>query len=149
MATRSRIGYVAEDGKVHSIYCHWDGYPSNNGEILLKHYTDMEKVTALVALGSISILGEEVEPKPEGDGVKKHTFDEPQEGVTVAYCRDRGEDFKDVKPRIDESVDAFVKSDVEEWGYLFLPDGKWLVVNGWDERRTAKTLTQELIEKLG
>ena len=150
MATRSRIGYVAEDGKVHSIYCHWNGYLSHNGEILLDNYTDIEKVKALVALGSISSLGKEVEPKPEGDGVTKHTFDESQDGVTVAYCRDRGENFEFYnQPRIDESVDAFINSDVEEWGYLFLPEGKWLVVNGRAKRRTAEMLTQELIEKHG
>jgi len=142
MSTRSRIGMVQDDGKVISIYCHWDGYPMNNGRILLKSYTDPAKVKALISLGDISCLEAEIEPKAEtapsryadmsGDGKKKmvkHSFDTPQEGVVVAYGRDRGEDPENIKPRVDESVDEFTKSDVEEWGYLF-KDGKWFVIDG-------------------
>lgn len=149
MSTRSRIGYVANDGKVVSIYCHWDGYPSNNGEILLNNYTDPFKVKALISLGAISSLGEEVYPKPEGEGVTKHTFDTPQDGVTVAYYRDRGENLEFNKPRIDESVDAFINSDVEEWGYLFLPTKKWIVVDGHTKPHIALMLTHEMIKRLG
>jgi hypothetical protein len=159
MSTRSRIGYVTDDGKVISIYCHWDGYPSNNGSILLKHYTDKEKVARLISLGDISCLEAEIEPKAEtapsryadmsGDGEKKmvkHSFDTPQEGVVVAYGRDRGEDPETIKPRIDESVDEFVKSDVEEWGYLF-KDGKWFVIDGHvgEQSQKLEPLTLEYI----
>ena len=161
MSTRSRIGYVADDGKVISIYCHWDGYPSNNGNILLKSYTDLEKVKALISLGDISCLEAEIEPKAEtapsryadmaGDGKKKmvkHTYNTPQEGVVVAYGRDRGENPDIIKPRVDESVDAFTKSDVEEWGYLF-KDGKWFVIDGHvgANRRKLVPLTEDYIEK--
>ena len=161
MSTRSRIGMVMDDGKVISIYCHYDGYPLNNGRILLKHYTDPEKVKALISLGDISLLEAEIEPKAEaapsryakmdGDGKKdlvKHTFDTPQEGVVVAYGRDRGEDPETIKPRIDESVDAFTKSDVEEWGYLF-KDGKWFVIDGHvgTDAQTLSPLTEDYIVK--
>jgi hypothetical protein len=44
MATRSRIGIELEDGVIESIYCHWDGYPENNGKILLEHYQDPNKI---------------------------------------------------------------------------------------------------------
>ena len=40
MATRSRIAIEKENGTVESIYCHWDGYPENNGRILVENYTD-------------------------------------------------------------------------------------------------------------
>lgn len=159
MSTRSRIGMVQDDGKVISIYCHWDGYPSNNGAILLKHYTDKEKVARLISLGDISCLEAEVEPKAEtapsryantdGDGEKKmvkHSFDTPQEGVVIAYGRDRGEDPETIKPRIDESADTFAyDSDIEEWGYLF-KDGKWFVTRGYGERNLVP-LTLEYIAK--
>ena len=157
MSTRSRIGMVMDDGKVISIYCHWDGYVQNNGQILLKHYTDKEKVARLIALGDISALAEEIEPKDEfgpgrysdtKDKKVKHTFDTPQAGVVVAYARDRGEDPETVKPRVDESVDSFTKSDVEEWGYLF-KDGKWFVIDGHVGTDSQKLvpLTEEYIAK--
>ena len=141
MSTRSRIGIAQDDGTVKSIYCHWDGYPSNNGKILLDHYTDRTKVESLIALGDISALEAEVAPTEElapgrySDTKKpvRHSFDTPQENVTIAYARDRGEDFEEVKPRIDESVAAFEKSDLEEWGYLF-KDGKWLVKGCCDKK---------------
>jgi len=46
-----------EDGTITSIYCHWDGYPSWNGRILLENYTDEQSVRKLMELGDMSILG--------------------------------------------------------------------------------------------
>ena len=43
MSTRSHIGIWNEDGSLDVIYCHWDGYPSYNGAVLLHHYQDPEK----------------------------------------------------------------------------------------------------------
>ena len=143
MATRSRIAIEDQDGTVRSIYCHWDGYPSNNGRILVEHYTDREKVKELIALGSISSLKENVAPPelpPDIIGIRMlkefkvlpnstHTFDTPQEGVTIAYHRDRGETL-DVA-RVDESIEAYAKSDYEEFGYVFTKDNEWKVVDGF------------------
>lgn len=56
MSTNSRIGYL-ENGQVKSIYCHWDGYTSHNGAILLDHYDALDKVKALVDRSNISSLG--------------------------------------------------------------------------------------------
>ena len=141
MSTRSRIGMVQSDGSVKSIYCHWDGYPQNNGNILIKHYTDIEKVKSLIELGSISSLGKNINPDPI-DGV--HTFDNPQVDVTVAYHRDRGEDLE---IRIDESESEFIKSDLEEWGYLF-KDGKWFVIDAISDvdKRTLEVLDEDYIK---
>ena len=36
MSTRSNIAIKRKNGTVESIYCHWDGYLSYNGKILLK-----------------------------------------------------------------------------------------------------------------
>lgn len=58
MGTRSRIALQNSDGSISSIYCHWDGYLSNNGKLLLEHYTDESKVRSLLALGDLSSLGE-------------------------------------------------------------------------------------------
>jgi hypothetical protein len=138
MSTRSTIGYIdPKDGLFHYIFCHWDGYLSNNGRILRDHYKDLKKVKRLVALGSISSLEPHVSvrtaPKPwthrywrAGDTmnsypqfVKKHTFETPVAGVTVAYHRDRGEDWDSVKPMISGKPHL-----EEEWSYYY-HDGKW------------------------
>lgn len=162
MSTRSRIGMVQADGKVVSIYCHNDGYVQGVGDTLLHHYTDPKKVESLISLGDISSLHENIDPDPKGGEERffdvktyhwktrpakgKHSFDRPQMGVVVAYGRDRGEDPEIIKPRVDESAEAFTKGDVEEWGYLF-KDGKWFYVDGHKEtnRRRLKPLTEKVV----
>jgi hypothetical protein len=56
-----------------------------------------------------------------------HNFENPSEGIVVAYHRDRGEALS-----IDShaSVNDFIKSDVEEYGYIFTLAGEWLLVDG-------------------
>jgi hypothetical protein len=122
MATRSRIAIETTDDSgnkvIKSIYCHFDGYASGVGETLMENYQDREKVEALISLGDISFLREEIIP------TGPHSFNYPQKGVTVAYHRDRGEKFK--SPRINSSVREFFLSDIEEYGYLFTEEGEWL-----------------------
>ena len=122
MATRSRIAIETTDTSgnkvIKSIYCHFDGYPSGVGKTLMENYKAREKVEALISLGDISFIKEEVTP------TGPHSFDYPQKGVTVAYHRDRGEKFK--SPRINSSVREFFLSDIEEYGYLFSEEGEWL-----------------------
>lgn len=60
MATRSRIGIKNPDGTIVSVYCHWDGYLSNNGKILLNHYNDEDKIYDLITRGDLSFLEEDV-----------------------------------------------------------------------------------------
>jgi len=142
MATRSRIGIENEDGTVSSIYCHWDGYPTGNGRMLVEYYSDREKVKELIALGSISSLCKNIAPSEPMEhliGVRMlkefkvlpksvHTFDTPQKDVTVAYHRDRGEDLQEA--RIDASIGEYQQSDYEQYGYVFTLDNEWKVVDG-------------------
>lgn len=83
MATRSTIAKLNDDGSITSIYCHWDGYPEGVGATLKEHYTDTDKIDQLLALGWLSVLDAEIG--------EKHDFDNPTEGWTLAYMRDRGE----------------------------------------------------------
>jgi len=123
MATRSNIAYKTPEGKIRSVYCHWDGYPEHNGEMLRRHYSDYDKIVQLVSLGQISSLAPNI--NPQGD----HSFDTPQEGVTVFYGRDRGErrvefvEYDDIPSWID---------DMEEYAYLW--DGNDWLVNDHGER---------------
>lgn len=123
MATRSRIAIENVDNTVTSIYCHFNGYVSHNGKILHNHFQDREKVEELIALGNISFLKENIEP------TDKHSFNNPQEGVTVAYHRDRGEDFNQ---KHHTNVDDFFDDALSHvpYAYLFTLDGKWLVSSG-------------------
>lgn len=139
MATRSRIAIEQADGTVKSVYCHWDGYPKGNGRTLVEHYTDRAKVEALIALGDISILGERVEP------IGEHSFNQPEDGTTVAYHRDRKESFN--RPRVDTCIQDFEESDVEEFGYLFTASGEWMMVDG-HRRRELKNLETVLSFRL-
>jgi hypothetical protein len=61
MGTRSNIAYKKSDGKIVSMYCHYDGYPEHNGVILSEHYNTKEKARALVNNGYQSGLEETVE----------------------------------------------------------------------------------------
>ena len=162
MATRGTISIVTErtkNGVGRTIYTHWDSYPSNNGRILLEHYKDAEKINSLIGLGDISVLAENVRPKKEGvrrewngkyeydliPTKEPHSFDEPHQGVVIAYGRDRGE--KDIEATI------FVgktpnKNRSEEYDYLFVEsENKWYVRDNHKSRPKFVELTEKVCEK--
>jgi len=108
MATRSRIAIENQDGSVISIYCHWDGHIETNGVILNYHYRTKDKVEALIALGGLSEL---------------HVTTDK----TVAYHRDRDEDFSQTSfNNVEELFEDGFRSGVE-YIYCFTKDGIWLV----------------------
>ena len=127
MATRSRIGIENDDGSVSSVYCHWDGYPNNNGVMLERHYKNRDKVKKLIELGSLSSLAPLVDPTKE-----THSFNNPEEDVVKAYHRDRGDSYD--KPRIDSSKESYFSGDIQEYGYLFTKEGKWVVCDAYRNR---------------
>lgn len=120
MATRSRIGIENENGTITSIYCHWDGYPDGVGATLKEHYSNTQKIKMLLNLGDISILGEYVATMDE------HTFENPKQGVTVAYHRDRGE--KKNEARTDMSIEQFKNHLDEDYGYVYTKGGNWITI---------------------
>ena len=113
MATRSHIGKQLPNGNIKFIYCHFDGYPEHNGEILKEHYTDEAKIDQLLELGDLSTLGPEIGEKQDFNGCKSH-----DKNWCLAYGRDRGEE--DTKAR-EGSTDDFLG---QIYNYLF-KDGKW------------------------
>lgn len=122
MGTRSTIARENADGSFDSIYCHWDGYPSNNGRILFEHYQDAGKVDALIALGNLSSLGEEIGTK--------HNFDDAPKNECNAYGRDREErGGNSADHHADsEALAAMLKESWCEWVYVFR-GGKWFYTN--------------------
>lgn len=62
MSTNSNIAlYNAKTKQFKSIYCHYDGYLSHHGDILLRCYNTKEKVEELLSKGGLLSLKEEVE----------------------------------------------------------------------------------------
>lgn len=121
MSTRSYIAKQIGDDKFKTIYCHSDGYLTHNGAMLLDHYSDPEKLDELLKLGDISYLAPNINPDP----TKPHSFnfDERQDGVVLAYGRDRGE--KDVAAHdynkhelTDEAWVAYI--------YVYNKDNQWV-----------------------
>lgn len=126
MSTRS---YIVIEKKRESgekfykgVYCHSDGYPSHNGQILFDHYQDRAKVEKLISLGDLSFLDERIEPT-KGSG---HNFEysEREAGVCVFYKRDRGETDVDAKEvTLEELADDYWI----EYTYIYTLDGEWKV----------------------
>ena len=120
MATRSNIGIVNSDGSVTGIYCHWDGYPENNGKLLLNHYNNTAIVYELMDLGNLSYLAENLYCDDNN-----HSFENPADKVCVAYGRDRGE--KNVEFKYFDNISEFEKfadNTAADYQYLF-NDNKW------------------------
>ncbi|MCX8580097.1 post-segregation killing protein PndC [Gilliamella sp. B3482] len=130
MATRSNI--CVKVGDVYrTVYCQWDGYLAHNGAILFEYYDSQELAEELVSHGDMLTLDKKCS-KPNG-----HSYENPVDGYTVYYGRDRG-----------EKNTGYIESTTrplcnEEYLYVF-EDGKWhveseYIPNGYQE------LTEELI----
>jgi hypothetical protein len=106
--------------KCKSVYCHWDGYLSNNGKILQAHY-DSAKANHLVSLGDLSSLGTTIG--------EKHDFDVRTDCCTF-YGRDRDETGVDFT--VDQSYDEFLSKDYDYEYYYIMKDGVWYVGVAYD-----------------
>lgn len=120
MGTRSAIGYKTPQGKIRAKYSHYDGYVAGVGRTLQEHYQEARKIAQMVELGDQSTLGAEIFPKG-----KDHSFNTPEEGVTVFYGRDRGETGVEAQEfdTVQEFVDYYASAGCE---YFYLH-----TVNGW------------------
>lgn len=135
MSTKSTITISSNkeynDFGYKTIYCHFDGYPSGVGAMLLKHYDTQEKVEDLIALGSLSYLRERITSTAD----ETHSFKNPINDVTVAYHRDRGEPL--VISQYDTHSD--LTQDLEEYNYLF-EDGRWYTIESSKEYKLRPLL---------
>lgn len=119
MSTRSAIIEKLPDGTYRGVYCHFDGYLSNNGKLLYWHYQDPSKVSQLIDLGELRCLGKYLAPTNRN----KEMFVASEERGTEAYCRDQGEDY--VPPLTGKTADA-VASQIGHNGHVYVfRDGVW------------------------
>jgi hypothetical protein len=121
MATRSTIALEFADDTVGQVYCHWDGYLSHNGTILLENYSDPFKLRDLIDLGDLSVLAAEIGTK--------HDFEARVEGVCTFYGRDRNESDTQAK-YFDNFEDYAANHQTEEYEYILRKDGQWYVDQG-------------------
>jgi hypothetical protein len=156
--------------KVKSVYCHWDGYLSNNGRLLQEHY-DSAKANQLVAMGDMSSLGrvigeahpfspvvsdtEEFKalPEAEQERIKAETtalYEAAREaGYCTFYNRDRGETGTEFQ--VAHTFEEFFKQ-ADGCGaeyYYIMKDGVWYVGDTYDHSPLSKRLTAltEALEK--
>jgi hypothetical protein len=120
MGTRSAIGYKTAEGKVVAKYSHYDGYVAGVGATLVEHYQQARKIAQMVELGDQSFLAPEIFPKGE------HSFNKPEEGVTVFYGRDRGEEGVEAQEfdTVGDFVDYYEGAGCEYF-YLYA-NGEWI-----------------------
>jgi hypothetical protein len=115
------------DGKVRSIYVHFDGYA--HLETLQKHYNSQELAEQLVSLGDLSSLDENAGTPPEG-----HSFDHRIPGYCVAYGRDRGE--KDTEASVFDDFESAKKQDRSQ-EYIYEWEGSWHKIALRKEKKNA------------
>jgi hypothetical protein len=130
MGTRSLIGVMHGD-VCKSVYCHWDGYLSHNGQILLEHY-DSAKANQLVALGNLSSLGKNIGEKHSFDTY--HLTPEEREQYRLDhgdsctfYGRDRGEE--DQAWKVDHTFADFLDRAINNGAeyYYIMQNDTWYV----------------------
>lgn len=121
--TRSQVGKIDKNGRITSVYVHYDGYPDHMVP-MIKNY-DKKGVDQLVKLGKsgISYLDKKIG--------KKQNFNQPVKGTTLFYGRDRGEN-NDMTTTWNNAADVkgYFKEVANDSGaeYVYLydeRDGKW------------------------
>ena len=126
MGTRSTIALEYADGTVGQIYCHWDGYLRNNGQILYTHYQDPFKVRELLDNGDMSSLDTTVEG--------------------CSFYKERGEDCP--QNMYKDYAEFRKEAQGEEYNYILRRDGNWYVeFYGEFDGLLADAIAEELLRE--
>jgi len=146
MATRSTIALEFADDTVGQVYCHWDGYLSHNGTILLENYSDPFKLRDLIDLGDLSTLRTQIGIKhPFSMFEAKMTQDEYANlyrDMCTFYGRDRDENDTQAK-YFDNFEDYAANHQTEEYEYILRKDGQWYVDQGNGFELLSEVLVKE------
>ena len=127
MSTRSNIAIERKNKTVEVVYCHFDGYLSNNGQILLDNYKDIDKINNLISKGDISSLGENIEDC---------NFYE-DENSSASFFESLDEYLKQVDTLFIEYIYIFSES-----------EGKWYYIETNDNWKFKKPVTKEQLKLL-
>ena len=155
MATRSTIALEFADGTIGQVYCHWDGYLSHNGKMLIEYYSNPFILRDLIDLGDISSLRPSIGTKHPfsqfDNGMSTEEFNALYRDMTTFYGRDRGEN--NTKVRYFKDYEHFlVDGQEEEYDYILRNvNGKatWFVSDhGGDFQSLAGALIEEILENV-
>jgi hypothetical protein len=122
MATRSTIALEFADGTIGQVYCHWDGYLSNNGKILFENYSNPFVLRDLIDLGGLSSLRPTIGTKHPFShydvlGMTLIEYGNLYRDMCTFYGRDRGEGESDATYFRDYE-DFLLNGQEEEYDYL-------------------------------
>jgi hypothetical protein len=113
MGTASMIGIYNDDGSVTATYCHYDGYLSYNGQLLVQSYNTPETAKAVANAGYIS-------------------------GLTADLDHDLRAAVHNDEPKVYNSVKTFLECGDKHAGadYLYLFDGEaWFYTDTYTPRK--------------
>lgn len=94
------------------------------GVKLLEHYNTPDMVDKLLDMGDLYMLEPKLEPMP---GLQ-HSYENPQDGVTIAYQRDWGETDMDAQIHTLEELDS--DGGMIEFIYIFDQSNQWKYFQG-------------------
>lgn len=140
MSTRSFIAKQIGEDQYRTVYCHSDGYLTYNGALLLDHYNTPEKVDELLALGDLSVLDTRLYPDPD----RPHSFDydKRQDGVTVAYARDRGD--RDTQADIKSLAQLDDPNNWTAYVYIYTKDNEWKYFRAGHSQEGLRDVDEDL-----
>ena len=155
MATRSTISLEFADGTIGQVYCHWDGYLSNNGKMLMEYYSNPFILRDLIDLGSLSSLRPQIGTKhPFSMYEAKMTQDEYANlyrDMCTFYERDRGEGSADAT-YFKDYLHFLVDGQEEEYDYILRNVNgvaTWFVSDhGGDFQSLAVALIEDILENV-
>jgi hypothetical protein len=122
MATRSTIALEFADGTIGQVYCHWDGYLSNNGRILQEYYNNPFILRDLIDLGSLSSLRPQIGTKHpfshyDVADMTLEQYSNLYRDMCTFYGRDRGEGQSDAT-YFKDFADFKANGQAEEYDYI-------------------------------
>lgn len=88
MSTRAAIGYKAADGKVITIYSHFDGYPSHVGKILKEHHSSDAALHKLISGSDIRNFDHDGTVVRYDDHIKGDLTEISDDMIEAIYGRD-------------------------------------------------------------
>ena len=138
MGTHATVS-IKTNERIRTIYCHYDGYLSSLGRVLLEHYTTEERINELIDFGDASSIYKNLSPSEDSE----HSFLYPQKDTCVFYHRDRGEDLV-IKEYASET--SLLRNRGMEYNYLFR-DGEWYYCfstrNGFSKWEKLEVIKEE------
>ena len=120
MGTRSTIALEFADGSVSQVYCHWDGYLENNGDLLSIYYMDPFMVRDLVNLGDFSSLRETAADTAETAYGGEHTARRYM-NVDEYFAECQQEEYDYILRNVDGVATWFVR--------CYATDGVWVTLD--------------------